>query len=359
MPDWKLTWEGSIKEFPDLTERVWVTERPPGGCFNYIALREVKGRDVTYPYPVLILPGMASHGEQLIHVSWHGIQPIEPAIPDSMIPIYLVRRGHLVYTIDYRTHFVLPDVKDLSFMLDWGWETWLGDIKETVNKVMEVSGRDRVILIGESFGGIASMNYVTIHPEDVKTIVLLDGAPIRASVIQTLPVRSVDDIRASKLYAVPSILTGGKYPGNMVNTVWLKALYNPAIPSPEPGFKTLGDYLMNIAYNQGLANPYSYPTSPPQAIFAVLATLDPYWPVRLFIEPMDQFRTKYVEVKVPILAIISGLFGMKVADMDLVKRLMSDVIILDGYGHLDVYANPNNVRDVNEPVHKWLIRIKD
>lgn len=45
--------------------------------------------------------------------------------------------------------------------------------------------------------------------------------------------------------------------------------------------------------------------------------------------------------------------------MDLVRILMNDILILDGYGHLDVYANPNNVKDVNEPVHNWLVRIKD
>ncbi|ADN50976.1 alpha/beta hydrolase [Vulcanisaeta distributa] len=359
MPGWKLAWEGSIKEFPDLTERVWVTERPPGGCYNYIALREVRGKNVTYPHPVLILPGMTSHGEQLIHVSWHGIQPIEPAIPDSMIPIYLARQGYLVYTIDYRTHFVLPDVKDLSFMVDWGWDAWLSDIRETINMIKEITGKDKVVLIGESFGGIASMNYVTAYPNDVRAIVLLDGVPIRSSVLQALPIRSIEELRSSKLYAVPSILTGAKYPGSIMNTVWLKALYNPTLPSPEPGFRTLSDYLMNIAYNQGLANPYSYPNSPPQAIFAVMATLDPYWPTRLFIEPMDQFRAKYTEVKVPILAVISGLFGMRAADIDLMRRLTSDIIILDGYGHLDVYANPNNVKDVNEPVHNWLVRVKD
>ncbi len=359
MPSWKLTWEGGIREFPDLTESVWVTERPPGGCFNYISLREVKGKDITYPYPVLILPGMTSHGEQLIHVSWHGIQPIEPTIPDSMIPIYLARRGYLVYTIDYRTHFVLPDVKDLSFMLEWGWDTWLSDIREAINKIRETSGKDRVVLIGESFGGIASMNYVTVYPSDVKAIVLLDGAPIRTAVIQALPMHTIDELRVSKLYAIPSMLTGGRYPGNIMNTIWLKALYNPTLPSPEPGFKTLSDYLMNIAFNQGLANPYSYPNSPPPAILAVMATFDPYWPARLFVESIEHYRVKYTEVKVPILAVISGLFGMKAADIDLVRRLTGDVIILNGYGHLDVYANPNNVKDVNEPVRNWLHRVRE
>ncbi|BDR91717.1 alpha/beta hydrolase [Vulcanisaeta souniana] len=359
MPSWKLTWEGGIREFPDLTERIWVTERPPGGCLNYIALREVRGKDVTYPHPMLVLPGMTSHGEQLVHVSWHGIQPIEPAIPDSMIPIYLAKRGYLVYTIDYRTHFVLPDVKDLSFMVDWGWDTWLSDIREAINMIREVTGKDKVILIGESFGGIASMNYVTVYPSDVKAIVLLDGAPIRTSVLQALPVRTIDELKTSRLYAVPSILTGGKHPGNIMNTIWLRALYNPTLPSPEPGFKTLSDYLMSIAFNQGLANPYSYPNSPPPAILAVMATFDPYWPTRLFIESIEHYRAKYTEVKVPMLAVISGLFGIKAADIDLMRKLTSDIIILNGYGHLDVYANPNNVKDVNEPVHNWLVRIKD
>ncbi|WP_446752120.1 hypothetical protein [Vulcanisaeta sp. JCM 16161] len=73
---------------------------------------------------------------------------------------------------------------------------------------------------------------------------------------------------------------------------------------------------------------------------------------------MDQFRAKYTEVKTPMPAIISGLFSMKMVDMDLMKGLTSDVVILNGYGHLDIYVNPNNVEDVNEPVYKWLIRIK-
>ncbi|WP_243679908.1 hypothetical protein [Vulcanisaeta souniana] len=112
------------------------------------------------------------------------------------------------------------------------------------------------------------MNYVTVYPSDVKAIVLLDGAPIRTSVLQALPVRTIDELKTSRLYAVPSILTGGKHPGNIMNTIWLRALYNPTLPSPEPGFKTLSDYLMSIAFNQGLANPYSYPNSPPPAILA-------------------------------------------------------------------------------------------
>lgn len=70
-------------------------------------------------------------------------------------------------------------------------------------------------------------------------------------------------------------------------------------------------------------------------------------------------QAKYTEVKVPMLAVISGLFGIKAADIDLMRKLTSDIIILNGYGHLDVYANPNNVKDVNEPVHNWLVRIKD
>lgn len=360
MVNWSLAWEGEVREFTGLglVERVWITEVPPGGCFNRIALREVRGKVVDYPYPVFILPGMTSHGEQLIHVSWHSIQPIEPSIPDSMIPIYLAKNGFLVYTIDYRTHFVMPDTKDLSFMFDWGWDAWLSDIKESINKIREVSGKDKVILIGESFGGIASMNYVVTHPEDVRAIVLLDGAPIRAAPIQALPIRTVEDIRNTKLYAVPSALAGAQYAGGMHVTIWLKALYNPSLPSPDPKFKTLSEHLMDTLYRQGMVNPYSYPNTPYQVAFAILSTFDPYWPTRLFIEPMDRFRDKYLEVKVPIIAIISELLGTKLFDADLIRKLTNDIIILNGYGHLDVYANPNNVKDVNEPVLNWLKRIK-
>ncbi|WP_243679909.1 hypothetical protein [Vulcanisaeta souniana] len=49
---------------------------------------------------------------------------------------------------------MLPDVKDLSFMVDWGgWDTWLSDIREAINMIREVTGKDKVILIGRALVG--------------------------------------------------------------------------------------------------------------------------------------------------------------------------------------------------------------
>jgi pimeloyl-ACP methyl ester carboxylesterase len=357
MADWLLTWEGPINEVAGLTERIWIIEREPGSCFDRIALREVRGGEVRYPYPVLILPGMFSHGEQLIHVSWHGIQPTISLTqhPDTAIPLYLAKRGFLTYTVDYRTHFVMPDTKDLSFMLKWGWDAWLSDIKVVVDKVKELGGKDEVILIGESFGGIASMNFASVDQESIKAIVFLDGAPIKEQAPRVISAASISELEAKKLYAVQSLI-GLEFSGGLANQVWLRALYNPSLPSPSPNFRTLADYLVDVLYRAGLANPYSYPYTPKEVAFAVMATFDPYWPARLLIEPTDKFRVGYGNVRVPTLAIVSE-FGMRIVDMEVLSRINTKIIALKGYGHLDVYVNPNNVKDVNEPVYDWLLNL--
>jgi len=87
-----------------------------------------------------------------------------------------------------------------------------------------------------------------------------------------------------------------------------------------------------------------------------MATFDPYWPARLLIEPTDKFRVGYGNVRVPTLAIVSE-FGMRIVDMEVLSRINTKIIALKGYGHLDVYANPNNVKDVNEPVYDWLLNL--
>ncbi len=84
-----------------------------------------------------------------------------------------------MYVIDYRTHFVPTNINDtsqLSFMADWGWDQWISDMKEAVDKAKEVSGATKMFIAGQSFGGNAAIFYASKYwQQDVQGIILLDG----------------------------------------------------------------------------------------------------------------------------------------------------------------------------------------
>ncbi|MFX1391858.1 MAG: alpha/beta hydrolase, partial [Promethearchaeota archaeon] len=174
--DWTLIHDGrGVKLYPELREYVWETERPPFGPYDKIGLHRLVKEGVDPLGVVFILPGTWSNGEQLTS------NPPEDwwtHDEDHSFAFYLANRDFDVYAIDYRTHFVPIDLtpEQLSFMGDWGWDYWIGDIKKAVELAKEVSDVRKVYIAGDSFGGSAAMNYASLYwEEDLKGILLRDG----------------------------------------------------------------------------------------------------------------------------------------------------------------------------------------
>lgn len=352
---------GTIAGNPDLVEYVWNTSRPPDGLYNKIAVHRVLRADGEAGEGVVfILPGTWSSGEQLVHVRKDGIQYGIPHENHS-ITHYLANRGFDVYTLDYRTHFVPHTVTDHEFMLNWGWDAWMGDMKAAVNLIKTVSGVSKIYIAGESFGGGAAMNYASVHwEEDLKGMILLDAYWCKSAGKRGLETNSfnlteaIENMTASGEYSLPS--SGGPN-----NPHWAYALANPE-DTP------LRDLLMDQLYENRAANPYDYPWSQPEAMFAVLACFDPYWPLMITAETFAyinwtdcpyvyDFDDHYIEIDVPVIAFLSERFGHYywgefvngIANPDFTG------ILLEGYGHLDVYAGTYIREDVNEPTYQWLI----
>jgi pimeloyl-ACP methyl ester carboxylesterase len=360
---WTLTVDGGpIAGNPDLVEYVWNTSRPPDGLYDKIAVRRVVRADgEAGEGAVFILPGTWSSGEQLVHVRKDGIQY---GIPDAdkSIVLYLAKRGFDVYTLDYRTHFVPHTVSDHAFMLNWGWDAWMGDMKASVDLMKTVSGVDKIYIAGESFGGGAAMNYASVYwEEDLKGIILLDAFWCKSAGKLGLETNSynlteaIEDLIASGEYSLPSA-------GGPNNPIWAYALAHP-----EDTF--LRDFLMDQLYLTRSANPYGYPWSQPDPMFAVLACFDPYWPARLgneslaYMDWIDclylsyDFDDHYIEIDVPVIAFLSERFGYYYWEEFVNGIANPDFtgILLEGYGHLDVYAGTYVRKDVNEPTYQWLI----
>ncbi|MFW9784584.1 MAG: M28 family peptidase, partial [Candidatus Heimdallarchaeota archaeon] len=159
---WTMTVDSrDVKAYPELREYIWQMRRAPYGPFDRIGVHRLVKAGIEPEGVVFVLPGTWSNGEQLTS------NPPEDwwtADEDHSFAFYLANRNFDVYSIDYRTHFVNPYLNppELGFMANWGWDQWIGDIKEAVELSKAVSGVKRVYLAGDSFGGSATMNYASM-----------------------------------------------------------------------------------------------------------------------------------------------------------------------------------------------------
>jgi len=146
----------------------------------------------------------------------------------------MANRNFDIYAMNYRTHYVPWELESeqLSFMADWGWDTWVGDLKEAIDLVKKISHSQKIYIAGQSFGGFAAMNYATLYwKEDLKGILLLDGGPAgkdpsKVTNKYDLPAR-ISEMIEKKTWAneprFPRALFAIKY-----------ALVNPTAPATDP-----------------------------------------------------------------------------------------------------------------------------
>jgi len=325
---------------------------------------------------VFLLPGTWSSGEQMIHVRKDGTQYGIPNANRSIL-LYLATRGFDMYVLDYRTHFVPHTETDLSFMLNWGWDAWMGDIKAAVDLIKTVSGACKIYIGGSSFGGGAAMNYASMYwEEDLKGIILLDPAYCQVAAKRGGETNSFD-LPTAIWYMQYTEEYSSNSSGGPNNPHWALALQYPEYPYPPP-FYTITQYLMYALNESGAASPYDYPWSEPAAMFATMAAMDPYWPSMLTLESMAymdytncpytyDFDDHYIEIDVPVIGFATKRYWVYLANTipgfgefgEIVDGIanpdFNGVRLVAGYGHLDVFAGTYNREDVNDPTYQWLI----
>jgi len=384
--EWTFIDKRGVKAYPDLREYVWETERPPYGPYDKIGLHRVVKAGIEPRGVVFICPGTWSNGEQLIS------NPPEDwwtADEDHSFALFLANRNFDVYSIDYRTHFVpiYLEPADLSFMAYWGWDQWIGDIKEAVEKAKEVSGAKRIYMAGDSFGGSATMNYASKYwEEDLKGILLRDGGtgtkyPELVTNTYNLPAM-IDGMIAMGAWSweVGAPATGAlfvyKYadanpdapaefpPGNK-----LQPEINPFTNETWANIAEWAAFSIYMAWGPGVVSNIYEGYGDPSVMIHIDATFDRYWPIRLSLESAAiadwdncpyvtyDFDDHYCEIDVPLLAFTSELFGLAywgpfrhgIANPDFTG------IYLWGYGHLDVYSGEYSKDEVSVPTYEWLI----
>jgi pimeloyl-ACP methyl ester carboxylesterase len=383
---WTLIAQRPEKAYPDLTETVWEANctTPPYGPYDMIGLHRVVKMGIQPLGVLFICPGTWSSGEQLISNpptdTWTKTENDTEAF-------YWANRGWDVYSMDYRTHFVPITLSSsqLSFMADWGWTQWIGDIKQAVDMAKEVSGAQRIYMAGESFGGIAAMNYASLYwNQDLKGLIMLDGGGtgiknpnptnsynLTAAIAQMIATGTWST-EVSGPGAIFAFQYADQYPGAPAEFppgTPLQPTINPMTGQPWANISEWAAFVIYYAWGPaGVSNIYGGYGNATVDIH-IMATFDRYWPTRLSLEtaaytdwvncpylPYD-FDDHYSSIDVPLISFTSQYLGLAtfgpfqhgIANPDFTET------ILWGYGHLDVFSGVYCARDVSAPTYDWMI----
>ena len=383
---WTFVEDGrGVKLYPELRESIWQTDRSPFDTYDKIAVHRVVKEGIKPKGVVFILPGTWSNAEQLIS------NPTDDwwsADEDHSFAYFLANRGFVVYAIDYRTHFVPPELSlaELEFMAEWGWDAWIGDIKEGVELAKEVSDVKKLFIAGDSFGGSAAMNYASLYwEEDLKGILLRDGG---TGTKYLENVNNAYDLPAAIAGMNAFGLWGREVGGPGSHFVMKYADENPGAPAEYMGFPLTptenpltpeydpwanitewAAYQLYVAWGLGRVTNIYGGYGDPRVMIHIDATFDRYWPARLSLESAAisdwdncpyvtyDFDDHYQDIDVPLLAFSSERFGLAfmgpfrhgIANPDFTGHY------LWGYGHLDVYSGEYSKDDVSQPTYEWLM----
>jgi hypothetical protein len=273
----------------------------------------------------------------------------------------------------------------LAFMRDWGWDTWISDIKELVEKAKEVSGTSRIFMAGMSDMGLGAMNYATKYwKQDLRGIILLDGAPN-----QTRYLNPTSSYNLSKAISDTS-LTGKWYNEGLTLSQRAgsqAALSNPAAPAPSiagiPSISPLtGKPWANITELFTFVF-YYFPNYPVGGVSNLLggygnitqilcnfANADRFTPTRMTLETEAMydwvnssdvtydFTEHYKEIDVPLIGFFSGKNSNSTGNLQVARNIANSdytVYVLSDYGHYDIFYGTFSSRDVSEPSYQWML----
>jgi pimeloyl-ACP methyl ester carboxylesterase len=399
---WTLLYDGrGVKAYPDLKEYVWQKNASmnPHGIYDKINLHRLVKTGATPQGVLFILPGLGMSGELLTsnppNDNWTKLENDTEAL-------YWANRGFDVYSIDFRDYFVPQDVNasslgnpyltnvdpnPLSFMEDWGWDQWMSDLKEAVDKAKQVSGAERIFLAGMSFGGEAAMNYATLYwKEDLKGVILLDAVQIGYGEGSPVWARIGGETNSYNLTAVLANMTSTKTwftefvaSGFVLpQKIFFANLSAPAVSlytgmpfiNPATGlpFANYSDYLA-YARNGPMDNIAGGYANVTQVAYHYANALR-YFPTRLILESQAMidwtncpyvtrdFDDHYDEIGVPVLAFASGLYSNSTGNFRFINGINNTDftgIMLENYGHGDIFSGVYSARDVSEPAYLWML----
>jgi len=333
---------------PAVTESIFESVRGPSPL-DRIGLHRLAASSKP-PGPVLLfLPG----------TNMNGAVPMPD--PRHWLPLYLALHGIDVWALDYRTHFIPPDTPQdqLSALRGWTDELFESDIDAAVDFIRTTTGRRRLFIAGFSRGAAFAYLYAAEHPQRVGGLIILDGF-----ILTPLSYKALAGKVPAPAYATD---IGGRSLTYEKRKALLElVIRDPGAPAPIAKFRTARENLEHVVYDSkgfggrgGLANPIGG-YSDAVTLAHVLLTYDRYWPaVQDSEDPLTAaLRQRLAASKIPVLAFsstnIAPDWPAEVKRSAAATGTDPSVIVLSGWGHLDVLCGTDAEKNVYAPALAWL-----
>ncbi len=374
---WQPVGASSVPGKPDLCEDRREASRLPHGDWDRIALRRLARCDdsretADRATQVFYLPGTHMNGSLAVLDERHEFR------------LYLARRGVVVWSLDYRTHFVPPETNGLDYMSGWTWQVFLADAaaalefvrRETTGPIVvagfslgasfasALAGNEKAPLVmsGDVLGSggeraAHGIEHDRHHP--LAGLALLDGvAPgmlPAAGASRAMPVAI--DVGSSRLsFARRQALLAA-------------VIADAHAPSTNREFSTVGHELAHLLYTSatfggrgGLSDALHGRADIAHAA-RLLASYDRFWPgaaTRSAAVAGDAAEpASPALITLPAFAVTSTNMGegFRSAVEASARRLGGDtatIIVLPGWGHLDVLVGTSARDQVFAPFLRWL-----
>jgi pimeloyl-ACP methyl ester carboxylesterase len=270
--------------------------------------------------------------------------------------LYLARRHVPVWSLDYRTHFVAPDTEGLKFMRGWSSEVFLGDAIEALDFVLEKgkqTGMGKVVVAGFSRGATFAYVLGERRTASVAGLVILDG--VAPGALGDMGSRQRDQ---------PAIDIGSRRLPYPKRKVLLEAVVaNPKTPSTDPEHPTVGDHLGHILFTsrtfggRGGLSAAREGRASIRTVAQLLLSYDRYWPTAT--TGFGDAAALVQRTDRPVFALASTNIGTRfteavVSSARAAAGPAATVVVLDGYGHLDVLVGRDVRKRAFEPLVAWL-----
>ena len=339
----------AIDTTPGVTQTSWTSVRGPSP-FDRIGLHRLAAQSNPKGPLVLYLPGTNMNGE------------LPLSDPRHWLPLYLAVNGGEAWSMDYRTHFIPSQTRtdQLAELRGWTDALFASDIDAAVNFVLATSGRRRLFIAGFSRGATFAYLYAAAHPEKVSGLMILDGFVLRAG--------NMGGLKEQPSRAYATDIGGKSLTYEKRNALMELVIRDPGAPAPIPKFHTAGENLEQVLYESkgfggrgGLANaPGGF--SDASTLARVLKTYDRYWPaVQDREDPLTpELSRSLAASKIPVIAFastnIAPHWPARVKAAAALTGGEATLVVLSGWGHLDVLCGTHAQAQVYAPALAWLRR---
>jgi pimeloyl-ACP methyl ester carboxylesterase len=391
----------NIKAYPNLHEYVWQknANMPPNSINDKIGLHRLIKTGTASNAVIFIMPSAFSSPKNSVYGTNSPDEKWTKTENQSQA-IYWANRGFDVYTMDTRDYFVSQNfdlsqyafnTTQLSFMANWGWDQWISDMKEALSKTQEVSGVQKVYMVGISDGGEAVLNYATQNwKQDIRGIILLDAQVYGGKATQIVAKSGSETNTYNLTKALQEVNANGtccKEFGGVAGWVVL-AQYAEANPDALPINPWTGLWLNSTAKNSFTGKNFANITDWFESIFSLLGIANfyggianitvtvhnfanhlRYAPNRLTLESQAMkdwvncpyltydFDDHWNEIGVPTFALASGSYTNSTGTFRFIDGINNTDFIgitLLKYMSMDPFIGINSVNDVSQPTIDWV-----